>query len=77
MNGVDSSGWLEYFAGGVNAPVFSEAIENTPEIIVPALSLYEVPNRTACTAFAAAFWTQEPHFEKITGVNYKKARRQF
>ena len=45
MNVVDSSGWLEYFAGGANAPFFSEAIENTPEIIVPTLSLYEVFKR--------------------------------
>ncbi len=47
MNVVDSSGWLEYFAGGVNAPFFSEAIENTPYLIVPTLSLYEVFKRIA------------------------------
>lgn len=47
MNVVDSSGWLEYFSGGVNASFFSEAIENTNELIVPTLSLYEVFKRIA------------------------------
>jgi predicted nucleic acid-binding protein len=42
MNVVDSSGWLEYFANGPNADFFAPAIENTAELIVPTLSLYEV-----------------------------------
>ena len=42
MNVVDSSGWLEYFAGGPNAKFFSKAIETTSALIVPTLSLYEV-----------------------------------
>jgi len=42
MNVVDSSGWLEYFAGGPNATFYSKAIETTSELIVPTLSLYEV-----------------------------------
>lgn len=45
MNVVDSSGWLEYFAGGPNARFFSKPIEATAELIVPALSLYEVFTR--------------------------------
>ena len=45
MNVVDSSGWLEYFAGGENAPFFAPAIENTEELVVPTLSLYEVFKR--------------------------------
>lgn len=47
MNVVDSSAWLEYFAAGKNAAFFSAAIENAPELIVPALSLYEVFKRVA------------------------------
>ena len=45
MNVVDSSGWLEYFADGHNAEFFAPAIENTTELIVPTLSLYEVFKR--------------------------------
>jgi predicted nucleic acid-binding protein len=45
MNVVDSSGWLEYFANGPNAGFFAPAIENTTELIVPTLSLYEVFKR--------------------------------
>ena len=115
MNVVDISGWLEYFAGGLNAPFFSEAIENTPELIIPSVSLYtendalkavasmqqgrvvDLDGRTALSAarisldhhlpladsimlatanvFAAVFWTQDPHFEKMDGVKYKKAQQ--
>lgn len=45
MNVVDSSGWLEYFADGSNAVFFANAVENTEELIVPAISLYEVFKR--------------------------------
>jgi len=42
MNVVDSSVWLEYLAGGPNSAFFAGAIENTIELIVPTISLYEV-----------------------------------
>lgn len=45
MNVVDSSGWLEYFADGVNADFFAPAIEDTENLIVPTISLYEVYKR--------------------------------
>jgi predicted nucleic acid-binding protein len=45
MNVVDSSGWLEYFAGGPNATFFSEPIEDTENLLVPTISLYEVFKR--------------------------------
>jgi len=45
MNVVDSSAWLEYLAGGPNAAFFANAIENTNELIVPTISLYEVFKR--------------------------------
>ncbi|MEX0731173.1 MAG: type II toxin-antitoxin system VapC family toxin [Aquisalimonadaceae bacterium] len=45
MNVVDSSGWLEYFADGPNSDFFAGAIESTAELIVPAISLYEVFKR--------------------------------
>jgi predicted nucleic acid-binding protein len=42
MNVVDSSGWLEYFADAPNADFFAPAIEDTSELIVPSISVYEV-----------------------------------
>lgn len=45
MNVVDSSGWLEYFADGPNAGFFAPALKNTTELIVPAISVYEVFKR--------------------------------
>ena len=45
MNVVDSSGWLEYFTNGPNASFFSSAIFDTTELIVPAISIYEVFKR--------------------------------
>lgn len=45
MNVVDSSGWLEYIAGGPNAGFFAKAIETTRDLIVPTLSIYEVFKR--------------------------------
>ena len=42
MNVVDSSGWLEYFADGPQASFFASAIEETEQLIVPAITLYEV-----------------------------------
>jgi len=45
MNIVDSSGWLEYFANGLNADFFAPAIENISQLIVPVISIYEVFKR--------------------------------
>jgi predicted nucleic acid-binding protein len=45
MNVVDSSGWLEYFADGPNADFFAPAIENTAELIMPSISIYDVFKR--------------------------------
>lgn len=46
MNVVDSSAWLEYFGDGSNASDFAEAIEKPDELVVPALTLFEVFKRT-------------------------------
>ena len=45
MNVVDSSGWLEYFADGPNAPFFAGAIEDLGRLVVPTLSILEVFKR--------------------------------
>lgn len=45
MNVVDSSGWLEYFTDGSNADFFAPVIENTQDVLVPTISLFEVFKR--------------------------------
>jgi len=45
MNVVDSSGWLEYFANGLNAAFFAPAIEDATDLLVPSIALYEVFKR--------------------------------
>jgi len=47
VNVVDSSGWLEYFAGGPNASFFAKPIEATTELVVPTVSIYEVFKKIA------------------------------
>jgi predicted nucleic acid-binding protein len=42
MNVVDTSGWLEYFADGENARFFAAAIEDTANLVVPVICIYEV-----------------------------------
>jgi len=41
-NVVDSSGWLEYFADSDRAAFFAPAIEDTANLVVPVISMYEV-----------------------------------
>ncbi|MBX3146290.1 MAG: type II toxin-antitoxin system VapC family toxin [Gemmatimonadales bacterium] len=45
MNLVDSSAWLEYFAGTSNAGKFAAAVENVDRLIVPTIVLTEVSRR--------------------------------
>ena len=45
MNVVDSSGWLEFFADGPNAPFFAPKIMDLEHLIVPVISIYEVFKR--------------------------------
>lgn len=45
MNLVDSSAWLEYFAGTANAELVAEAIEAVDQLIVPSVVLLEVTRR--------------------------------
>jgi len=42
MNLVDSSGWLEYFGDSPNASFFAQAIEEASELVVAAVSIYEM-----------------------------------
>lgn len=42
MNLVDTSGWIEYFYEGSNASYFAKPIEDTVNLIVSVINLYEV-----------------------------------
>ena len=42
MNVVDSSGWLEYFAGSTNASFFAPIVKVTDTLVVPTVCIYEV-----------------------------------
>ena len=42
MNIIDSSFWLEYFAGTNAGDIVSDIIENEDELIIPTITLYEV-----------------------------------
>ena len=54
MNVVDSCGWLEYFSNGSNADFFAPALEDTENLLGPALVVYEVCKRVALQRGAAA-----------------------
>jgi len=45
VNVVDSSGWLEYFGDGPNAAFFAGPLAQADELIVPAISVFEVFKR--------------------------------
>ena len=45
LNVVDSSAWLEYFADTPRAKLFAAAIEDTVNLVVPVVVLYEVCNK--------------------------------
>lgn len=49
MNVVDSSGWLEYFAGSRNAAFFAAPIEDVNRLIVPSITILEVFKRVLLT----------------------------
>lgn len=44
-NVVDSSGWLEYFAGTSRGALFAPAIDDSARLIVPVVVLYEVAKK--------------------------------
>lgn len=46
MNIVDSSAWLEFFCDSINAKNFTKVIEDTNNLLVPTIILYEVFKKT-------------------------------
>ena len=39
---IDSSGWLEFFADGPNANIFSIPLSDASQLLVPVITMYEV-----------------------------------
>lgn len=54
---LDSSCWLEYFSNSPNAGRYADHIANTPELIVPIITIYEV-YKVALREFGAAHANQ-------------------
>jgi len=46
MNVVDSSGWLEYYAGTERGERFARVICDSANLVVPVICIYEVFKRT-------------------------------
>lgn len=42
MNLLDSSGWIEFFAGAPNAVQFAPIVSDLPNLLVPTIVLHEV-----------------------------------
>ena len=61
MNVVDSSGWLEYFGEGKNADFFAPAIEDTENLLVPVICLYEVFKRLTQQRSRVRYRSIVPH----------------
>lgn len=66
MNVVDSCGWLSYFTQDSNADFFAPIIEDSNQLLVPSIVVYEVCRRLQ------QLYGQERH---DLGVRYLKTGR--
>ncbi len=71
MNLVDSSGWLEYFTDGKNARYFAPVVEDTKNLVVSTINLYEVFKKTLVekNEETAIHVLSAMHQAKVVGVN--------
>jgi toxin FitB len=67
LNIIDSSAWLEVLVDGPNRPVFLEVIE-AGELIVPAITIFEVCKRVRITQTVASAARVESHMRRFTIV---------
>jgi predicted nucleic acid-binding protein len=79
-NVVDSSGWLEYFTGSDRASLFAPAIEDTENLFVPVISIYEVfkkvlRERGEDDALQVASMMQVGHLIEVDGALALEAAR--
>ena len=73
MNIVDSSAWLEVLVDGPNRAAFVEVIE-AGEVIVPAITIFEVCKRVRVTQTAANAARVESHMRRFTVVDLTAER---
>ena len=45
LNVVDSSGWVEYLTNGGNGPIFRPVMQDTQNLLVPTITIFEVFKR--------------------------------
>ncbi len=67
MNIIDSSAWLEVLVDGPNRAVFLEVIE-AGELVVPAITIFEVCKRVRITQTAASAARVESHMRRFSIV---------
>jgi predicted nucleic acid-binding protein len=70
MNLVDSCGWLEYFADGENAEFFAIPLQDTGNLIVPSICIFEVfkkilQERDESSAFQAIVLMQQGYVVEL------------
>ena len=70
MNLVDSCGWLEYFADGENAEFFTIPLQDTKNLIVPSICIFEVfkkilQERDESSAFQAIVLMQQGYVVEL------------
>lgn len=70
MNVVDSCGWLEYFANGSNADFFAPALEDTGNLLVPALIVFEVCKRVTLQRGEKAAQSAADFMSQGTAVSF-------
>ena len=65
MNIIDSSAWLEVLVDGPNRSTFLKVIEEG-ELVVPAITIFEVCKRVRLTQSAADAGRVESHMRRFT-----------
>ena len=73
MNLVDTSGWIEYFFKEANADSFALPIEDTVNLIVPTICLYEVFKKINLAGNEAQALTAIAHMKQGTIVPLTEA----
>ena len=68
MNIVDSSAWLEVLVDGPNRSTFLQVIEEG-ELVVPAITIFEVCKRVRLTQSTADAERVESHMRRFTVID--------
>jgi toxin FitB len=73
MKVIDSSGWLEAFTEGRNAHIFKPLLLNG-DLVVPAITIYEVVKRLLVLGFPAEAVRAESHMRRFQVVELTAER---